>query len=178
MAIVPSHLVTYSLSSSLEAELLLGWQLLPALHCNDSFTLSPQRGLSSLSLSGNLSIQRILRAQSLCSSHPWTLHSSLPSFADANNLPQHPPSTSTSLSSWSSFYNQPAFPSSSTPLSWSRSGSGIFSLAWSFSRNFHMHSFIVYPQICNSGVQILILEFRKLRLREVKCLAHLKPRTK
>lgn len=107
-----------------------------------------------------------------------TLHSSLPSFADANNLPQHPPSTSTSLSSWSSFYNQPAFPSSSTPLSWSRSGSGIFSLAWSFSRNFHMHSFIVYPQICNSGVQILILEFRKLRLREVKCLAHLKPRTK
>lgn len=174
MDIDPSHLVTYSLSSSLEAELLLGWQLLPVLYCDDSFTLSPQGRLSTLSPSGNLSIQRFLGALSLCSSHPWDaafLSTKLRwcwQFA----------STSTSLSSWSSFYNQPAFPSSSTPLGWSRSGSGIFPLAWSFSRNFHMHSFIVDAQLCNSGVQILILEFRTLRLRKVKHLAHLKPRTK
>lgn len=45
-----------------------------------------------------------------------------------------------------------------------------------------MHSLVLSPQLCDAGVQILItvpiLEFRKLRLREVKRLAHLKPGTK
>ena len=68
---VPSHLVICSLSASLQAEFLFGWQLLPVLHGDERFALSPQRGLSSLSPCGNLWIQRFLDALSLCSNHPW-----------------------------------------------------------------------------------------------------------